>query len=355
MVVTIDDWEPLAKEALSQMVFEYVSGGAGDEITLRENRNGFDRIRLRPKMLVDVSTIDTSTTLFGYQMPIPVLLAPVAYQKMIHPDGELESLRGANAAGVTFVASTAASTAVEDIASVATVPPWFQLYASDDRVFTKALVDRARESGCTALCFTVDAPVRGQRDRDTRNSFCLPPGLTRPNFRDLTLAAATGNPRAEGRSIYSPNLCPRLTWSYFDWLRSVAKMPVLLKGILTAEDAKRGVDAGADGFVVSNHGGRVVDSVVSAIEALPEIVEAVEGKVPVLMDGGIRRGVDIVKAIALGASAVMIGRPYLYALAANGAEGVRQCLEMLHREIEMAMAACGRPDIASIDRALVKL
>ena len=355
MVVTIDDWEPLAKERLSQMVFEYLAGGAGAEITLRENRAGFDRIRLRPNMLVDVSQIDTTTALFGQKLKLPILLAPVAYQKMVHPEGELESVRGANAAGVTFVASTAASTAVEEIAQIATIPPWFQLYASSDRSFTKALVDRARESGCPVLCFTVDAPVRGQRDRDTRNSFCLPPGLTRPNFRDLTPEAVTGNPRAEGRSIYSPNLCPSLTWEYLDWLRSVAKMPVLLKGILTAEDAKRAMDAGADGVVVSNHGGRVVDTVISGIEALPEIVEAVAGRAPVLLDGGVRRGVDVLKAIALGASAVMIGRPYLYALAANGSEGIRQCIDTLHREIEMAMAACGRPTIASINRSLVKL
>ena len=354
-MVTIDDWEPLARERLPQMVFEYLSGGAGDEITLRENRAGFDRIRLRPSMLVDVSTIDTSTTLFGQRMPMPVLLAPVAYQKMVHPEGELEALRGANAAGVTFVASTAASTAVEEIASLAAVPPWFQLYASHDRDFTKALVDRARGSGCPVLCFTVDAPVRGQRDRDTRNNFCLPPGLTRPNFRDLTPQAAAGNPRAEGRSIYSPNLDPRLTWKYLDWLRSVAGMPILLKGVLTAEDASRAIDAGVDGFVVSNHGGRVVDTVVSAIEALPEIVDAVSGRVPVLLDSGVRRGVDVLKAIALGAAAVMIGRPYLYALAVEGSEGVRQCINMLQREMEMAMAACGRPTIASIDRSLVKL
>jgi 4-hydroxymandelate oxidase len=355
MVVTIDDWEPLAKDRLPQMVFEYLSGGAGDEITLRENRAGFDRIRLRPNMLVDVSKIDTTTTLFGQKLKLPVLLAPVAYQKMVHPEGELEALRGANAAGVTFVASTAASTAVEEIAQLATIPPWFQLYGSSDRSFTKVLVDRARESGCRVLCFTVDAPVRGQRDRDTRNSFRLPAGLTRPNFRDLTPQAAAGNPRAEGRSIYSPNLDPGLTWEYLDWLRSVANMPILLKGILTAEDATRALDAGVDGFVVSNHGGRVVDTVVSAIEALPEIADAVAGRVPVLLDGGVRRGVDVLKAIALGAAAVMIGRPYLYALAVDGAEGVRQCIDALHREIEMAMAACGRPTIASIDRSLVKL
>lgn len=355
MVVTIEDWEPLAKERLPLMAYEYLAGGAGDEITLRGNREGFDRIRLRPQMLVDVSGIDTSTVLFGQKIPLPVLLAPVAYQKLIHPEGELEALRGANAAGVIFTASTAASIAVEDIAAAATVSPWFQLYASSDRQFTQALVDRARESGCSVLCFTVDAPVRGQRDRDTRCGFCLPPGLERPNFRDLTPQARAGNPRAEGRSIYSPNLDPKLTWSYLDWLRSIAGMPVVLKGILTAEDTFRALDAGMDGIVVSNHGGRVIDTVMPSIEALPEVVEAAAGRIPVLLDGGVRRGTDVLKAIALGAAAVMVGRPYLFALAADGAEGVARCVDMLHREIEMAMAACGRPTIASVDRSLIRL
>jgi 4-hydroxymandelate oxidase len=256
---------------------------------------------------------------------------------------------------VIFVASTAATTAVEDIAREATIAPWFQLYGSRDRSFTKDLVDRAREAGCKVLCFTVDAPVRGQRDRDTRVGFRLPPGIERPNFRDLTPQAVAGNPRAEGRSIYSPNLDPKLTWEYFDWLRSIAKMPVLLKGLVTSEDATRAVEAGADGIVVSNHGGRVMDTVLPAIEALPEIADAAGGRVPILLDGGVRRGTDVVKAIALGAAAVMIGRPYLYALAAAGAEGVRACVDVLHREIEMAMAACGRPTVASIDRTLVRL
>jgi 4-hydroxymandelate oxidase len=355
MVVTIADWECLAKERLSEMAFAYLAGGAGDEFTLRGNREGFDRIRLRPSMLVDVSEIDTTTTLFGQTLRLPVLLAPVAYQKLIHPDGELESVRGANAAGVIFTASTSASTAVEDIAREATVRPWFQLYASSDRSFTKALVDRAYESGCTVLCFTVDAPVRGQRDRDMRCGFRLPPGMERPNFRDLSPQALTGNPHAAGRSIYSPNLDPKLTWSYLDWLRSVTSMPIVLKGILTAEDTVRALEAGVDGILVSNHGGRVIDTVIPSIEALPEVVEAVAGRVPVLLDGGVRRGTDVLKAIALGAAAVMIGRPYLFALAVQGADGVYRCVDMLHREIEMAMAACGRPTIASIDRSVVKL
>jgi 4-hydroxymandelate oxidase len=355
MVVTLDDWEPLAKERLSELAYTYIVGGAGDEVTLRENRTCFARIRLRPRMLVDVSHIDTATTLLGQTLKMPVLLAPVAYQKMIHPEGELESVRGANLAGIPFVASTSATTAVEDIARSATVPAWFQLYASSDRAFTKDLVDRARESGCHALCFTVDAPVRGQRDRDTRVGFSLPEGIERPNFRGLNPAAFKGNPRATGRSIYSPNLDPRLNWEYLDWLLSVANMPVLLKGILTEEDANLALKAGVQGIVVSNHGARGMDTVMPAIEALPEVVEVCQGRIPVLLDGGVRRGTDVLKALALGAAAVLIGRPYLYALAVEGAEGVRKCVDMLHRELEMAMAACGHTTIASIDRRLVRL
>jgi 4-hydroxymandelate oxidase len=287
-------------------------------------------------------------------LKIPVLLAPVAYQKIVHPLGELEAVRGANLAGIPFIASTSATTAVEEIAREATVTPWFQLYASSDRPFTQDLVARAREAGCKVLCFTVDSPVRGQRDRDTRVGFHLPKGIERPNFRGLSAAAVAGNPRAEGRAIYSPNLDPKLDWKFLDWLLSVAGMPVVIKGVLTSEDAEECVKSGAHGIAVSNHGARLMDTVVSSIEALPEIVEAVQGRVPILLDGGVRRGTDVIKAIALGASAVMIGRPYMYALALEGAEGVRKCVEILHREIEMAMASCGKTSIGAIDRSLVK-
>ncbi|HUS07544.1 MAG TPA: alpha-hydroxy acid oxidase, partial [Bryobacteraceae bacterium] len=212
LAATLPDLEMLARECLSHMAFEYIAGGAGDEVTLRANREAFDRIRLRLRALVDVSAIDTSTELFGVRMPMPVLLAPCAYLRLAHPDGEVETVRGANASGVTLTASTAASTSVEEMAAAAAHPMWFQLYTSRDRAFTAGLVRRAEEAGCSALCVTVDAPIRGIRDRDVRSNFALPEGIGRPNLQGFTHAAATANPRPTGLSIYSANLDPTLTW-----------------------------------------------------------------------------------------------------------------------------------------------
>jgi 4-hydroxymandelate oxidase len=336
------------------MVYEYIAGGAGDEITLRANREAFDRILLRPRVLMDVSSIDTRITLFGREYLAPILLAPCAYLKLVHPDGEREAVRGANAAGVSLIASTAASTSFEDMAAVAEQPIWFQLYTSSDRDFTRRLLDRVEEAACAVLCVTVDAPVRGLRDRDSRCLFHLPPGMERPNFRDFTPEARTGNARAEGRAIYSPNLDPRVTWKEMEWIKSFVKMPVIIKGILTGEDARRAADSGMDGVVVSNHGARTIDTIPASMDALPEVVAAVEGRIPVLVDSGVRRGTDVLKAIALGASAVLIGRPFLYGLALDGAEGVRKVVETLHREIEMALAVCGRTSVRAIDRSLVR-
>jgi 4-hydroxymandelate oxidase len=335
------------------MVYEYIAGGAGDEITLRANRDAFDRIRLRPRVLVDVSHIDTRVTLFGREYAAPILLAPCAYLKLVHPDGECEAVRGANAAGMSFIASTAASTSFEDMAAIAEQPIWFQLYTSSDRDFTRRLLDRVIEAGCAVLCITVDSPVRGLRDRDSRCLFRLPSGMERPNFRDFTPEARSGNARAEGRGIYSPNLDPRITWKEMEWIKTFVKVPVVIKGVLTGDDARRAADSGMDGVVVSNHGARGIDTVPASMEALPEVVEAVGGRIPVLLDSGVRRGTDVLKAMALGASAVLLGRPYLYGLALDGAEGVRKVVETLHREIEMALAICGRTSVGEIDRSLL--
>lgn len=352
-LVTLADYEPCARESLPHMVYEYIAGGAGDEITLRANREALDRIRLRPRVLVDVSSIDTSITLFGQKMESPILLAPCAYLKLIHPDGEREAVRGANASQVTLLASTSASTSFEDMAAVAETPIWFQLYTSTDRSFTRDLLQRVEEAGCKVLCITVDAPARGLRDRDSRCQFHLPEGIERPNFRGLNPAALAGNARPEGRSIYSPNLDPRVTWDTVSWIKSFVKMPVILKGILTAEDSRLALEHRMDGIVVSNHGGRTLDTFPGSVEVLPEIVEETDGRVPILVDGGIRRGTDVLKALALGASAVLVGRPYLYGLALEGAEGVRKVVDTLRRETEMALAMCGRPAISQIDRSLV--
>ena len=352
-LVTLSDYEPYARAHLSHMAYEYIAGGAGDEFTMRANREAFDHIKLRPRMLVDVSNVDTSCTVFGQEMSLPVLLAPCAYQKLMHPDGEVETVRGANAAGVSFVLSTSATASVEECAAAATQPLWFQLYTTRDRGFMKDLVDRAINSGAKVLVVTVDAPIRGIRDRDSRCCFELPKGFERPNLRGLDKLAVTGNARPVYGSIYSPNLDPTFTWKDLEWLRARVKVPMLIKGILTGEDAGRAASLGLEGVIVSNHGGRTVDTLPGAMEALPEVVAAVEGRVTILLDGGVRRGTDVIKAIASGCSAVLIGRPYLYALAINGAEGVRKVVEILKTELEMAMALCGRTRIAEIDRSIL--
>ncbi len=347
--VNLFDFEPLARSRMSPMVWEYISGGAGDEVSLRWNRESFDRIRLRPQILVDVSRLDTRIKLFGRELPHPILLAPAAYQRMIHAEGELATAKGAGAASATMVISTMATASVEEIAAATTRSPWFQLYVQPDRTFTRDLVQRAEAAGCQALVVTVDTPVVGLRNREMRIKFALPPGMDRPNLRGLKSVAATTSHLPPEDQIYSAVLDPKLTWKEIEWLRSLAGAPVLLKGVLNPDDAERAVQAGVSGIIVSNHGARNLDTLPATIEALPEVVAKVAGRIPVLMDGGIRRGTDVLKALALGADAVLIGRPYLYGLAAAGAEGVARVVNILRREFEMAMALTGRTSIAGID------
>jgi 4-hydroxymandelate oxidase len=345
------DYAKVAPSHMSEVGWEYVSGGAADELTLRWNRESYDRIRLRPRILVDVSQIDMRITLLGREIPFPILLAPTAYHKLAHVEGEIATARGAGAAGATFVVSTSATATLEDIAQVATKPLWFQLYVQPDRDFTRDLVRRAEATGCEALVVTVDSPVLGPRYRETRTKFALPPGVERANLKGLK--TATGGQRPSEATIYSALLDPKLTWKEIEWLRSVTKLPMLLKGVLNADDAARGVDLGASGIIVSNHGGRNLDTLPATIDALPEVAARIGGRVPVLVDGGIRRGTDVLKAIAFGASAVLIGRPYLYGLAVGGAEGVARVINILRREFEMAMALTGRTSIAQIDRSVI--
>ena len=350
--VSLGDFESLAQERMSHLAFEYVAGGAADEITLHENRAAYDRIRLRPRVLVDVSRLDTRLSLLGQELPFPILLAPTAYHRLVHEEGELATVRGAGAAGATLVVSSFATTGVEEIAAAATGPLWFQLYVQPDRGFTRELVQRAEKAGCRALCVTVDAPVLGARNREQRLRFALPPGMERANFRGMGKAAGAAE-RPTERQIYSAVLDPSLTWREIEWLQSLVRVPVLLKGILNPEDARRAVETGVAGLIVSNHGGRNLDTVPATIEALPLVVEQTAGRIPVLVDGGIRRGTDVLKALALGARAVLIGRPYLYGLGALGAEGVTRVVNVLRSEFEMAMALSGRPTLQSIDRSVL--
>ncbi len=354
--INLLELETLAEQRLPRMAYDYFAGGAEDEVTLRENRAAFERIALRPRMLVDVSVIDTSTTVLGQRVAAPMLIAPMAMQRLGHPEGELATARGAGAAETIMVVSTFATTTLEEVAAAASGPLWFQLYANKDREITRALVERAKAAGYTALCLTVDVAHAGRRERDMRNHFALPPELTFANFTPQALrrASQTDNNSSPHAQI-TQMMDTALTWKDIAWLRSIADMPILIKGILTAEDALLAVEHGIDGIVVSNHGGRQLDTAIASIRALPEVVEAVDGRAEVYMDGGVRRGTDCLKALALGARAVLIGRPVLWGLALDGADGVQRVLRMLRHELEEAMLLAGRPSIASIDRSLLAL
>jgi 4-hydroxymandelate oxidase len=347
----VTQFEPLARHRLSQMAYDYVRSGGGDEISMRENRGGFERLQLAPNVLVDVSQIDTRVKLFGGELESPILLAPVAYHRLYHAEGEIGTARGASAAGAAFVISTFTTTSIDEIARNTQRPIWFQLYVQRDRAFTKDMVQRAVASGCKAVCLTVDTPVLG--NRYSQLSFALPKSMECVHLRGLGQGAATPGFKLERGRVFDPLFDPSFNWSDLEWLRSVAGVPVILKGVLSAEDGRRAVERGADGVVVSNHGGRNLDTVPATIDALPRVVEAVAGRIPVMLDSGIRRGTDILAALALGAKAVFIGRPYVYGLAVGGAKGVERVISILRDELERAMALTGRRSIAEIDATVL--
>lgn len=331
---SLSDFEEGARKKMPPMVYEYLAGGAADELTLRWNRESLEKIRLRPRVLVDVAKLDTRVTLFGQELPFPILLAPTALHRMFHPEGEVATARGAGAAAATYVVSSYTTTPIEEIARVATQPLWFQLYVQPDRAFTKDVVQRAEAAGCRALCVTVDLPVLGVRNRMQRVGFKVPPGIKVPYIMQ----------QFQGMPV---------SWKDIEWLRSFARVPVLLKGILDPDDADLAIRNGVSGIMVSNHGARDLDSTPATIDALPSIADRVAGRVPILMDGGIRRGTDVLKALALGADAVLIGRSYCFGLALAGANGVSRVVNILRSEFETAMALTGRPSIRSIDRSVL--
>jgi 4-hydroxymandelate oxidase len=348
----VTQFEPLARRRLSKMAYDYVRSGGGDEISMRENRAGFERLQLEPSVLVDVSEIDTRVNLFGSVFESPILLAPVAYHRLYHAEGEVGTARGASAAGAGFVISTFTTTEIDEIARNTRQPIWFQLYVQRDREFTKDMVQRAVASGCKAVCVTVDTPVLGNRYGQL--SFGLPKGMECVHLRGLELKSPVTGHKTQRGSIYDVLFDPSFNWNDLEWLRSVAGVPVLLKGVLSAEDGKLAVSCGADGVIVSNHGGRNLDTVPATIDALPRVVDAVAGRIPVLLDSGIRRGTDVLMALALGAKAVFIGRPYVYGLAAGGAKGVERVILILRDELERAMALTGRRSIAEIDASVLR-
>ncbi|HEY8961828.1 MAG TPA: alpha-hydroxy acid oxidase [Luteolibacter sp.] len=346
-VVSVDDYEALARERIDPEVWAYLAGGSADERTLRENREAFDKRRLSPRVLVDFSGANTRVELFGRTFSHPILIAPTAFHRLVHPQGELATVLGAAALEAGMVVSTQASVSLEDVAATTGSPLWFQLYIQPDRGFTGELIRRAEAVGYEALVITVDAPVNGLRNREQRAGFRLPSGIEPLNLRGLASPAACS-------SVFDPAYESGLPkWEDLVWLKAQTRLPVLLKGVLAPEDAAKALEAGVDGLIVSNHGGRTLDTVPSTLEVLPHVADEVAGRIPVLMDGGIRRGTDILKAIALGADAVMIGRPVLHGLAVAGATGVAHVLKILRSELEVAMLLAGRPTLASIDRSVL--
>ena len=334
-IINLFDFEKMAEGKMTKMAYEYVASGAADEFTVRWNRQAFDALKINPSVLNDVSKLDTTVTLFGQKLAYPILIAPSAFHKIMHPEGELATAKGAGKAKAIYVVSSFTTTPLEEIKKVASEPLWFQLYVRDDKEFTKNLVQKAEALGCRALCITVDTPVTGARNRQARVSFKLPDGINAPYMNG------------------APTQKMPITWKEMEWLISFAKVPVLLKGILNPDDAEKAIKIGASGIIVSNHSGRNLDTVPATIEVLPRIVERVNKRIPILMDGGIRRGTDVLKAIALGANAVLVGKPICFGLASGGAEGVTKTLEILRAEFEMAMALTGRATIASIDQSLI--
>ena len=347
--------EDMARAKVPRPSFDYIAGGAEDEVSLRRNREAYDKWALRPRVLVDVAQRDPSATVLGQRISMPVLVAPTAFHGLVHPDGEVATARGAAASGTIMVASAIATRTLEDIAAAVPAPRWFQLYVWKDRAVTADLVRRAAAAGYRALCLTVDTPFLGRREKDDRNAFTLPPGLGIANVRPAGLDGMPESERGSAFAKYVAELLdPSVTWRDIGWLRSLTSLPLVLKGIMTSEDATLAVENGVQGMVVSNHGGRQLDSTLGTLDALPDIIAAVHGRAEVYMDGGIRRGTDVLKALALGAKAVFVGRPILWGLALGGADGVRAVLQHLRTEIELAMALAGRSDVSQIDRSLIQ-
>jgi 4-hydroxymandelate oxidase len=331
---TLSDFEEAAPARMSGMSWEYLASGAADEVTLRGNRQAFDDIKLNPSVLVDVSCLNTKVEICGEQLAFPILLAPVGFQRLYHPEGEIAAVRGACDAGATYVISSYSTTRLEEISEAAPSPKWMQIYLQPDREFTKDVVQRAEAAGCRVICVTVDLPVIGVRNRMDRARFAVPSALTVPHMME--------------------NFCGSpVTWDDIEWLRSATKLPILLKGILNPKDAELAVQKGVAGIIVSNHGARDLDTTPATIEALPFIIDRIGTSFPVLMDGGIRRGTDVLKALAYGARAVLIGRPFAFGLAVGGAAGVTKVVNILRKEFECVMALTGRSSIPQIDRSLI--
>ncbi len=356
-MVNLKDFEDQARKNLSSEVFDFLAGGAGDEITLKTNLESFQKVYLRPRVLVDVSQVDLSCEISGKKMRLPMIVAPMAFNRLAHTDGEVAMAKAAAKAQIGYTLSLNATKSIEEVAKAApdlsSRPNWFQLYVLEDREMTKQLIERAVSNGHNALCVTVDRAVRGKRDIDIKNGFAIPkhfkPGNLEFGFAGGNTPQGGAFSAAHGIQIIDS----KLNWKDLEWLSSVSQVPVILKGILHPLDAKRAIDCGIRGLVVSNHGGRNLDGVISPFEALSEVVDAVQSRADVFVDGGIRRGTDILKALALGAKAALIGRPLLWGLACDGENGVSRVIEILEEELRIAMALTGVPSLEKIDREIL--
>ena len=377
-VVSIEDFRPLARRRLPRAVFDYLDGGAEGEVTLRENCRAFQDVTFRPRHAVAVPHCDLRTRVLGFDLSFPALLAPVGYSRLMHPGGEVAAARAAGAAGTAYILSTISGHRLEDVKAASSGHVFYQLYLIGGREAVEAAIERARVAGFSALVVTIDTPVSGMRERDFRNGMkelisggplekvpFLPQVLARPGWL-ISFLLDGGLPRLPNVVIPGQGPMPlvdvtaalsraTVTWEDLRWIRDLWRGPVVIKGVLTGDDAQRAIDEGAAAVVVSNHGGRQLDCVPASLRALPEVVAAVNGRAEVLMDGGIRRGTDIVKAICLGARAVLCGRAYAYGLAAAGEAGVARALEILRADVERTLKLLGCPSIAALDRSYVNV
>ena len=372
--INIDDMRSLARKRLPKTVFEFIDGGAQDEISLRANRADFERYAFRTRTLTDISTRDISTSILGQRSAAPLILAPTGLAGLLSRRGELSASRAAAQAGVPYCLSTMATTTIEDIAKSSDVTRWFQLYVLRDRGLTKTFIDRAKATGCTALVLTVDTKMQGPRERDMRNGFTVPPKFTLGTMLDFALhfrwlmdvglgpkiafrnfegTAAQATDAVTITQFIANQYDLSVNYKDLEWFKNTWGGPVAVKGILTGEDARGACDHGADAIIVSNHGGRQLDGAISAISALPEVVAAVGERAEVILDGGVRRGSDVIKALCLGASSCMIGRAWLYGLAAGGEAGVARSLDILIKEIDLAMALLGRTSLNELSRDIL--
>jgi 4-hydroxymandelate oxidase len=351
-LLNIDDYERAARERLESSIYDYIAGGSWDEVTLMENRTAYGKWRLRPRAMVNVEQRDLSVSILGDTLSLPVGIAPSAFHKLMHPDGELATVRAAGAAGTVMCLSIMATVSLEEVAAAASGPLWLQTYIFKDRSLTADLAARAKAVGYRALVLTVDTPVLGRRERDSRNQFELPAGI---EMRNLNLAPAVpGEYESPMVRFIKRQLDPSLTWREVEWFVKTVQMPVFVKGILHPEDARLAVKCGVSGIIVSNHGGRQLDGAIATLDALPEIVSAMRDTgLDIIVDGGIRRGTDVVKALALGAKMVLVGRPVLWGLAVDGEAGAGAVLELLRREFDTALALAGCPQAIDLNSDFV--